>query len=554
MLSRLLDLLTHRPPQWIGVDTAYLTQGPAPTPNAPPTTVTPLSVVTATAVADGIAVGDVYVELSSDVINRLTTIAQNVCGPAGIKAKRQGNTVVSCAYEFAKQAVAKGGPMDLNINFNLPIINTADVASIVSTIVGAKAQALAGIAVIFWLSWKSAKNVMDHSVVIKAHNIGKNPYPTTPYTPDPTKTTSDCAGSPTSTICSSVIGCPKAAGKCSINTVSCSPSVVGCQRPNIATATSLWIDPAPSEDFNAWKLVAQKVLAAESSYYASASAAATPLAGKNWCNGLGTPMFVNRDVALANVKSFCEDPGNLKAANSAQRVHSFYGTDHPDGTGNINTLDFMDITIFYHSPSATRITSDQCKFGLGQTIDNCDAANNPGNGKHGGQYSADNVDLSANALMQRVKFYGSDKIKSKCDSSNKNKYAGLGSLKASIANFCSDASGALKYPRPGDSFSAKDKIYNDGTPEAIKFNIKWNGNGGKAYQWYEDECTRYLGQLGQDCPVFPNTNSIFHWGGTVSVNGIDFSALPQWVRQDAVQSPKVGFLPVFIRLRWGEMK
>ena len=270
---------------------------------------------------------------------------------------------------------------------------------------------------------------------------------------------------------------------------------------------------------------------------ATATGSATAEPTSNFCNGMNTASYVGRDAAVNDIQAFCASDDFRNAKNADQRVSQTYGE---DAQGKINSLDLLQIVIFYHSADAKRLTVQECEVGLKKTIDSCDTANNPANWKHGGQFSYNSrADLTTNPLMSRAKFADQADAKTTCDSSEKLKYSSTKSLKTSIASFCSQATKDLrKGTRSGDNYSANNQVYNGGQAEAVKFNVHWGGTGSQASEWYEDECNTYLGMISKPCAVFPDSD-IFTYGGTVTVHGVDWSIQPQWKRQPAVKVPTV---------------
>lgn len=64
---------------------------------------------------------------------------------------KHGDSNVSFAYELTQRSVGKGGRLDLDLPFNLPVINAVDIACIMAGITSTKAQHLLSVGLIFWL-------------------------------------------------------------------------------------------------------------------------------------------------------------------------------------------------------------------------------------------------------------------------------------------------------------------------------------------------------------------------------------------------------------------
>ena len=113
-------------------------------------TETAVSVIAATAVPDGTAFGDVSIQLLPEILEQLTELAVEFCREPGLELGHEDSTV-SLAYEFAQRAAAKGSTLDLNLLFDLPVLQVLDTASIAVEITSTKTQDLAGVELIFGL-------------------------------------------------------------------------------------------------------------------------------------------------------------------------------------------------------------------------------------------------------------------------------------------------------------------------------------------------------------------------------------------------------------------
>ena len=103
-----------------------------------------MSVVRTIVVAGGIAISDVSIEPSPETPDP----ALEVCGTPDVKVKHEHSNV-SFAYRLTQPSVAKGGRLDLDLPFDLPVINAVDIASVVVEITRTKAQDLLGVELIF---------------------------------------------------------------------------------------------------------------------------------------------------------------------------------------------------------------------------------------------------------------------------------------------------------------------------------------------------------------------------------------------------------------------
>jgi len=94
------------------------------------------------------------------------------------------------------------------------------------------------------------------------------------------------------------------------------------------------------------------------------------------CNGLGTPLFMPREEAAAEIANFCPSTGL-----SASIIH----LGHNRGSDRV-----LNFTSERTGPDGAFLTQDECNGMLLKLIDNCDgnSPDNPNNFKHGGSISA----------------------------------------------------------------------------------------------------------------------------------------------------------------------
>lgn len=181
--------------KWIGVNTEYLTAVQVTTTkNNRPTTIATsieVSVATATAASNGEAVGDVSVVLSPAVVNKLITLAEEVCGK---KRKRQ-NGAGSCAYEFAQRASAPGGPFMVDIDIGIPTLSLSTVSAIVAGVSGPLAQKLAGLSVLALVAWQQTGSI-PNIIKVPVSDVSKATDQPSPTTATATPTTSSSSSSP----------------------------------------------------------------------------------------------------------------------------------------------------------------------------------------------------------------------------------------------------------------------------------------------------------------------------------------------------------------------
>ena len=134
---------------------------------------------TATATGNGLNPGDVSVTFSPALVDKLKSLAVEVCG-SGAK-NRMTKREESCAYPFADGVSGPGGPMEFDIA--LPTISASDVAAILSAI--GKTQVptagAVGVALIMWYIWSETGD-MPNTVVIPKEDIGTPINPSAPAT------------------------------------------------------------------------------------------------------------------------------------------------------------------------------------------------------------------------------------------------------------------------------------------------------------------------------------------------------------------------------------
>ena len=255
------------------------------------------------------------------------------------------------------------------------------------------------------------------------------------------------------------------------------------------------------------------------------------------CNGPDNAAFADAGPVIDAISEFCENDDNRNANNPNQDSSYTYGT---DSSGKPNTLDYFSLHILYIDKFVARLTVDQCKVGFNNTVEKCNSVDGHGNEKYGGRLTyVAQAELDFTPLMARQEYAGENSAVLQCGTSNTLHYASPTTLATGIQSFCSQATQELPtwgpYHVAGTVYNARSdtypngNVYNQGTPEAFVLSIKWRGT---AYQWYEDECNRYLTKITTGCQIFPG-NDIFVYGGTFTVNYVDYTIEPQWTRQKA---------------------
>ena len=158
--------LTLESPQ----NTKYLTDIPSAT------TGVQASATTLTAATDGASVGDVNIILTPALVNKLTALAESVCGSSKHKKRDQE----SCAYNFINEASAYPELSDLDVSISLQEV--ANLVALAAEAGGAAASSptaqTAGILAIIWWQWDKIKAI-PNLIRIPAANVGPSATPST---------------------------------------------------------------------------------------------------------------------------------------------------------------------------------------------------------------------------------------------------------------------------------------------------------------------------------------------------------------------------------------
>ena len=221
--SRVLEL-TPESPQ----NTEYLTDIPSAT------TGIQASATTLTAATDGASVGDVNIILTPALVNKLTALAESVCG----SSKHRKRDQESCAYNFINEAAEYPEFGGLNVPINLEAVaNLVELAAEAGgAAAGSKtAQAAGLIAIIYW-QWEKFKNI-PNLIRIPAANVG----PSATLSTNAVTSASSNAPCPTGTniaACDDTTNCSGQNKKCT------SGEYNGCPCVNDEVFIVLSLDPA----------------------------------------------------------------------------------------------------------------------------------------------------------------------------------------------------------------------------------------------------------------------------------------------------------------------
>ena len=201
--------LTLESPQ----NTEYLTDIPSAT------TGVQVSATTLTAATDGASVGDVNIILTPALVNKLTALAESVCG----SSKHRKRDQESYAYNFINEAAAYPEFSGLDVSISLQEV--ANLVALAAEAGGAAAGSptaqAAGLLAIIWWQWEKIKAI-PNLIKIPAANVGPSAKPTitTPTTTTPTTgatSASSSAPCPTGTniaACDDTTSCSGQNNKC----------------------------------------------------------------------------------------------------------------------------------------------------------------------------------------------------------------------------------------------------------------------------------------------------------------------------------------------------
>ena len=178
--------------------------------------------MTATVAGPGIDIGDVGIQLSDDTTKELKEIYDKTCGKAGARKEKRSGTVTQCMIDFAQEATAEGGPLDIpDSKFSVPTFSSSDIAAAVAFAKRPDVLLAFGFAIAYGIEMVNKKGEAPNPVAIDHSATMTGPYTTSPVpssassgnagpngamTVDVTYATSAC----TSTIktCHYNFGCP----------------------------------------------------------------------------------------------------------------------------------------------------------------------------------------------------------------------------------------------------------------------------------------------------------------------------------------------------------
>ena len=151
-------------------NTEYLTDVPSAT------TGVQASATTLTAATDGASVGDVNIILTPALVNKLTALAESVCG----SSKHRKRDQESCAYNFINEASAYPELSGLDVSISLQEVANlvALAAEAGGAAAGSQTAQAAGLLAIIWWQWDKIKAI-PNLIRIPAANVGPSATPST---------------------------------------------------------------------------------------------------------------------------------------------------------------------------------------------------------------------------------------------------------------------------------------------------------------------------------------------------------------------------------------
>lgn len=136
------------------------------------------SATTLTAATDGASVGDVNISLTPGLVNKLTALAESVCGSSKHRKKDQE----SCAYSFINEASTYPELSGLDVFISLQevanLVALAAEAGWGGATAGSPTAQTAGILAIIWWQWDEIKAI-PNLIRTSAANVGPSATPST---------------------------------------------------------------------------------------------------------------------------------------------------------------------------------------------------------------------------------------------------------------------------------------------------------------------------------------------------------------------------------------